>query len=246
MDHSPTRDAAIREELAHYSPVMRAVEIMALLTFTLLFGVVMWMLVQAAPGRVWMLVAGAVLSLLVMDFMSGLVHWFADTWGTSKWFILGPTLIRSFREHHVDRFAITRHDFIETNGATALVALPPLIGALLLRGSLQHDALFFAASLLGFISLWALFTNQFHKWAHMGRPPAVILALQKRGIVLSIPHHAEHHRGEFDQSYCITTGWLNPLLNRVQFFRRLEALITGLTGAEPRTEDKVLISAVKG
>jgi hypothetical protein len=31
--------------------------------------------------------------------------------------------------------------------------------------------------------------------------------------------------------YCITTGWLNPLLNKIKFFRRLEAVL-GLVGIE--------------
>jgi len=32
-------------------------------------------------------------------------------------------------------------------------------------------------------------------------------------------------------NYCITNGWLNPLLNKLKFFRRLEALI-GFFGIE--------------
>jgi ubiquitin-conjugating enzyme E2 variant len=234
----------IRQELAQYPAGMRAVEISALIGFTALFATVLFSHIKQAGGRAWLIPLGALTGLVIMDFLSGLVHWFADTWGTSRWPVLGPTLIRSFREHHVDRFAITRHDFIETNGATALVALPMLLVAFFTRGLLESNWAFYAASTLTFISFWGLWTNQFHKWAHMARAPRPIAYLQKKGIVLSVVHHAEHHRGDYDMSYCITTGWLNPLLNRVGFFRHAERLVSAVTGMTPRAEDKILVAAV--
>ena len=41
----------------------------------------------------------------------------------------------------------------------------------------------------------------------------------------------------FECNYCITTGWLNPLFTKINFWRNLERVIIKLTGAIPRTDD---------
>jgi len=72
------------------------------------------------------------LGFVAADFLSGFIHWLADTWGTPEWPIIGRALIRPFREHHVDQKEITRHDFVETNGNNCFISLPVAIGAALL------------------------------------------------------------------------------------------------------------------
>jgi ubiquitin-conjugating enzyme E2 variant len=65
-------------------------------------------------------------------------------------------------------------------------------------------------------------TNQFHKWAHEDVPPRVARLLQRAHLILRPQHHSQHHTAPHLTDYCIANGWLNPLLEKIKFFGRLE------------------------
>jgi ubiquitin-conjugating enzyme E2 variant len=178
------------------------------------------------------IVAALLLSWVAADLASGIVHWMADTWGDERMPVLGPALIKPFREHHVDPLGITRHDFVETNGNTALVSLPVVGLAALMPSEGDGWGLCFASQ--GMFGGWVLMTNQIHKWAHQPCPPGAVAALQRLGLVLSPAHHARHHAAPHASHYCITTGWLDGPAEALGLFRRLERLVTGVTGLTPR------------
>jgi hypothetical protein len=166
----------------------------------------------------------ALTGYLTADFISGVVHWAGDTLGTESTPFLGKNFVMPFRQHHIDPKDIARHDFIETNGNNCIVVLAPLgLGYLLLPD--ETGVGFYAATLMGFLSLFIVATNQFHKWAHTDTPPRAAALMQRLGLILSADHHNIHHAQPHDRHYCITVGWMNPLLNRVRFFRTAEALI---------------------
>jgi plasmanylethanolamine desaturase len=175
---------------------------------------------------------GLAAGFVAADFVSGLVHWLADTWGRSDWPIIGPTIIRGFREHHAEPDAILAHDFIETNGSSSAGSLVLLCLAAVLPFEGHAARLADAAMLSLSTALFA--TNQIHKWAHCASPPAAVAWLQERGWVLRPADHAVHHAIPFDRNYCITTGWLNPLCQRLEVFTTLERWITACCGAIPR------------
>lgn len=160
--------------------------------------------------------------LIAADFISGTVHWFADTFGDESWPILGASLIRPFREHHVDPTSITRHDFIETNGSSfLLVGLTWFSIYFFAKASVDHRFLGAIAPTFLFLCV----TNEIHKMAHLAdESRAWHRALASKGLVLSASAHRFHHSGKFNSHYCITTGWLNNGLERLRFFTKLESV----------------------
>ena len=120
--------AGARELAALYSPGKRFQEwCSVILCFSLIAHNMVHLLLLARWEHTPLVMLGVVAGALIADFLSGLVHWGADTWGSVELPIVGKAFIRPFREHHIDPTAITRHDFIETNGDNCLVTLLPLL-----------------------------------------------------------------------------------------------------------------------
>ena len=189
----------------------------------------------------WLVALAFPLGILGGDFISGLVHWAADTYGSEEMPVIGPSLVKPFRLHHIYPRDICTHGLVETTGNVCILAVPALSVSLYLIW-LKPDSVWLAFSAVSFALMAAatVATNQFHKWAHQESPSAFARWLQRKRLVLEPRHHKRHHTQPFDINYCITNGWLNPLLNKLKFFRRLEAAI-GLFGVETaRAKDERL------
>lgn len=226
------RDAS---ELAGTSQGFRKVEIASIVAFAVLWPWLSILLVPALVEAPVMVPLAILVGYLGADFISGFFHWLFDTWGRPGTPLIGRTLVRTFREHHVDPLAITRHDFVETNGSNMLAGAALTALGFALRGS-DRGANLLACCLLS-TALFLAMTSQIHKWAHMAEPPAMVRLLQRSRMLLSKEAHALHHAAPFVHSYCITCGWLNGPLSFLRFFRVLESLVTAVTGALPRADD---------
>jgi hypothetical protein len=171
-----------------------------------------------ALGQAGLAALCSVAGLCLADVISGLVHWAADTYGHPKLPIFGG-FVRTFREHHADQADITRHDFVETNGDVCVFSLPVHLGLLLV----VEDP--FALSGIFGVFIASYMNSQIHKWAHSADRPWLVRALQSARLFLSPLHHSNHHRGPHLTHYCITSGWMNPLLDSLGFFRKIERFL---------------------
>lgn len=76
-------------------------------------------------------------------------------------------------------------------------------------------------------------SQEFHKYSHMVRVPSTIAKLQDLRIMLPRKEHGQHHASPFESNYCILNGMCNPLLDRLDLFRRLEAIVYKINKQEP-------------
>ena len=236
---APTTPQRPPETLAAYDAGQRRRHVLAVFAFLTLAAAATYRIGLEVPHlSLWGLAAVLILSWLAADFVSGFVHWMGDTWGSPDMPVLGPGFVRPFREHHVDPMAITRHDWIQTNGNNCLVSLPLLPPIALTPLPAASTGWTLASLFILTLTLWVFATNQIHSWAHDDNPPQWVRLLQRTPFILSPAHHAVHHAAPYDKYYCITSGILNAPLQRVGFFRRTEALVTRLTGLVPRRDEK--------
>lgn len=215
-----------------YNPVFRVLELIAITSALALVVVLAVRLAPAFAGRPFSMTIAAIVAVASADIASGLAHWAGDTWGSEQWPLIGQTVIRTFREHHVDQLAITRHDAVEVNATSAMLALP-----LLAIGHWVAPTYPVVANWLMWTCIGGIMTNQIHSWAHRAHNPGWIRALQRTRVILSPEAHALHHDRPYADHYCITTGWLNGFFAATKFWRAMEWGVTKLTGAIAREED---------
>ncbi|XP_015263611.1 PREDICTED: transmembrane protein 189-like isoform X2 [Gekko japonicus] len=241
--------AGARELAELYSPGKRLQEwISVILCFSLMAFNFYNLIFCVRWEHAFSVVAGILAGVITADFVSGLVHWGADSWGSVELPIVGKAFIRPFREHHIDPTAITRHDFIETNGDNCMLTVVPLANMAYKLVSLSpalHQACPWECYVFA-LAVFVTLTNQIHKWSHtyFGLPSWVVF-LQDWHIILPRKHHRIHHVSPHETYFCITTGWLNYPLEKIGFWRFLENIIQRLTGEKPRADDMKWAQKIK-
>jgi plasmanylethanolamine desaturase len=167
--------------------------------------------------------------VLLADFVAGVVHWLEDAYGTAETPVIGPLMIKpNIIHHHYPRF-FTKLSWWQSSWDLLL------LGALLLGAAAWLDCLNWQVALFVAISVNA---NQVHKWSHMTRAEVgpVVGFLQDIRVLQTPRHHALHHTDPKNTYYCPVTNVVNPILEVVNFWGHLEALIEFFTGITHRPD----------
>ena len=176
---------------------------------------------------VTLILVRATLVILLLDFVSGIVHWAMDSYGHPDSPVMGRIYIGPNIRHHRYPREFMARTYLQSSWDLLL------IGALILA----------AAWALGRVpwEVWlfvAMGSNAilFHKWMHRTRREngPIISLLHDLRLIQTPRHHARHHSGAKDTNYCVITVALNPLLDAMGFWRFLERVVFRASGVAPR------------
>ena len=182
-------------------------------------------------GPWWSVLAQAIGIYLLVDFISGIIQWSEDRYGAETTPLIGNAIKKNILHHHRPRH-ITRITLREAMAPTVFIALGIFaVGTLL--------GLFGWQLLL--LSLLGMNVNTVHRWAHSTPKDLhwIIRTLQKVRLIQTPQHHALHHGLPRVTHYCAFTNWMNPVLERLRFWRGAEWCIAALTGIHPREDDSL-------
>jgi len=171
-------------------------------------------------------------TVLLADFVAGLVHWVEDAYAREDTPILGPLVARAnIVHHHYPRY-FTRLSWWQSSWDLLMLSGLLVLGAWSL-GVLTWPVWLFA--------ILATNANEIHKWEHRTRKEngPVISFLQDIHLLQSARHHAIHHTNPKNVHYCTTTNVLNPILDGLHFWDGLEWLLAHTLGIHRRPDTSV-------
>ena len=174
------------------------------------------------------IVAELAATIVAADLVSGAVHWAEDAYARPGVPILGALAKDNLRHHWRPREFLAK-SWIASSW-DLLLASVAVIAAAALLGCLSWHVVVFVALVTN--------ANQIHKWAHMNRAevPLVVHWLQRAYLIQTPRHHGRHHAGARDSNYCVITNFVNPLLEEIRLWSRLESAIHRLSGIKRRNE----------
>jgi hypothetical protein len=155
---------------------------------------------------------------LLADFITGLVHWWQDTYGHPAMPILGKYLIAPNLIHHRDPRHMLKGSYWYRVGSS-VAAFIILSVSLWFIGWHSWEMILCLA--------FASQANEIHAMSHRSDKENGKFArkMQKFGIFQRRKTHGWHHKAPYDTNFCVMTEFLNPFLNWLQFWSRTEMIL---------------------
>ncbi len=160
-------------------------------------------------------------SVILADFVTGLVHWFEDAYVHREMPLFGKWLgkvAEDNRLHHVKPRAFLEKSWWQSSWDLVLAAVVLMLTMWWLK-KMDVAVLLFAILVAN--------ANQIHKWTHQSplEKGCLVHRLQKLYILQTPREHGRHHSGEKDSHYCVITNFSNPILEKLQVWKGLEWMI---------------------
>jgi ubiquitin-conjugating enzyme E2 variant len=171
------------------------------------------------------MLAHVIACILLADFLTGLLHWWEDTYGLPSWPLVGRLVIEPNIEHHLDPRLFVRMGTLVSRSYQLVLLAGGVMGLAWLSG--------YGSWQLVLVAALAASGNEIHAWSHGATRNRLVRLLQEMALVQTPQHHARHHRGDYSERFCTLTNWLNPLLDRLCFWRLLEHWIL-VAGVPPK------------
>ena len=175
---------------------------------------------------------------LIVDLISGVVHWFEDSYGHPSVPFVGRRITSPNLLHHFRPRAFVSNSWYASSQLLLFSCAAALVVAWLLG---RLSPMVVLGAVLGANA------NQVHKWSHRTpaeNGPAVGLA-QRLLLIQSPGHHHQHHSGRRNSHYCVLTNLLNPVLDRFRVWRGLEWVLRQ-GGLGKRDDDQLLVVVLAG
>lgn len=168
-----------------------------------------------------------IMGYLMADLIMGIYHWIKDTYFNPYTPVIGKTFIWGSRLHHIrPRYVIEFSDWnlFQNSAKWTLLWMGPLF--------------YFTGLTVFTISLFLMISlnDVIHKYSHMfdHERPNWATFFQKIYFFQSHDEHHLHHIVPHEINYCPITPYVNVVLEKINFWKKMENLIYKCTGVEPR------------
>ncbi len=152
---------------------------------------------------------------LFADFITGVVHWWQDAYGNPTWPIIGKYVIEPNLIHHQDPRHMLKVSYISRVNTSVITA------------AILATVFWFVGWHSWQIIVCLIFSsqgNEIHAIGHRSDKEnrKFICWLQKIGLLQTRKTHGWHHKAPYDTNFCVMTEFLNPILNKINFWMKLE------------------------